>query len=435
MAERKYFSANTVEQAVLQAARHYQILPENLAYEQIEKRHGFVRNRKRVLIRVDPAAPSRAAGASPSPAPTASAPEPTPGPAPRQPEPEPEASMPEPDEPEPEASMPKMDEPEPEVSTPETDEPVPEPEPELSAPEPDEPEPEASVPETDKPVPEPEPEVAASASEVPPVEEIREPAGVPEVERSAELDSSAPARPERPSGKAYESQAAAALEAIRQLFELADLDLEATVEEGEEGLLELEITGPDQELLLHDRGRLLLSCQHLLPRMIRGLTGEASPCRLDSDNFHELRAERLRDLAQRVASEVRNEGRAKTLDPMAPDERRIVHMTLADDVGVTTESKGQGLFKRVVVSPAGRGEARNGRGGWEERGGRGGRGGRRGRAEQGGQGGRGGREGRAGQQVPGVPEVPEEEAREGLEEGDGEESPRRPRGFDPYRRG
>jgi len=66
MAERKYFSANTVEQAVLQAARHYQVRPEDLAYEQIEKRHGYIRNRKRVLIQVDPAAPRRVAPAVPA---------------------------------------------------------------------------------------------------------------------------------------------------------------------------------------------------------------------------------------------------------------------------------------------------------------------------------------------------------------------------------
>ena len=106
-----------------------------------------------------------------------------------------------------------------------------------------------------------------------------------------------------------------------------------------------------REYLLEDRGRLLLAIQHLLPRMLRGLTGRSTPCQVDCDDFHEIRNEQLRDLAQRVASEVRNRRRSRTLEPMSPDERRIVHLTLADDPAVETVSQGNGLFKRVQIRP------------------------------------------------------------------------------------
>ncbi|MDH4066660.1 MAG: single-stranded DNA-binding protein, partial [Acidobacteriota bacterium] len=92
--------------------------------------------------------------------------------------------------------------------------------------------------------------------------------------------------------------------------------------------------------------------QHLLPRMIRGLTGGSVACQVDSDNFHEVRAEQLRVMAQDAAAEVRRSRRMQTLEPMSPDERRIVHLTLADDPAVETESHGTGLFKRVTVRPA-----------------------------------------------------------------------------------
>ncbi len=147
--------------------------------------------------------------------------------------------------------------------------------------------------------------------------------------------------------------AEAAEEALRRVFELGMLRLQAEVLQGEDRL-EIELWGEDQDLLLEDRGRLLLAIQHLLPRLVRGLTGGSAPCRVDCDNFHEIRAERLRDLAQRAAHEVRHRGRPKTLEPMSPDERRIVHLTLADDPAVVTESHGDGLFKRVVVRPVAR---------------------------------------------------------------------------------
>ena len=42
------------------------------------------------------------------------------------------------------------------------------------------------------------------------------------------------------------------------------------------------------------------------------------------------------------------------VEPMSPHDRRIIHVTLADHSGVTTESEGEGLFRRVVIYPKGR---------------------------------------------------------------------------------
>ena len=142
----------------------------------------------------------------------------------------------------------------------------------------------------------------------------------------------------------------AAEEALRRLFRLGDLDLAAGGDD-DRRRARRRVSGPDEDQLFEDRGRLLLALQHLLPRMVRGLTGGSVPCRVDSDNFHEVRAEQLRMLAQDAAAEVRREGRMQTLEPMSPDERRIVHLTLAEDPAVETESHGTGLFKRVAVRP------------------------------------------------------------------------------------
>ena len=73
--------------------------------------------------------------------------------------------------------------------------------------------------------------------------------------------------------------------------------------------------------------------------------------RVDCDNFHEIREERLRSLAQQVAEEVRRRGKPRVLEPMNPGDRRIIHTTLADDPNVDTESEGDGYFKRIMVRP------------------------------------------------------------------------------------
>jgi len=138
---------------------------------------------------------------------------------------------------------------------------------------------------------------------------------------------------------------------MEMTLELAGLDLEFAVLQGDDRL-EIEVWGADDGQLLADRGQILLAIQLLLPRLIRGKTEQMVPCRVDCGDFHEIREERLRDLAQTIAGEVRHAGQPRKLRPMSPDERRIVHITLADDPAVTTESEGEGFFKRVRVSPA-----------------------------------------------------------------------------------
>lgn len=139
-----------------------------------------------------------------------------------------------------------------------------------------------------------------------------------------------------------------AREALRQLLSLADLEVSAEMALVE-GRLEVEIEGVDQELLLEDEGQVLLALQHLLPRVMYGKLGRIVPCRLDSGGYQRRKEERLRGLARRVADEVSSRGGMRTLRPMNPADRRIVHLTLAADPDVETESQGKGYFKRVNI--------------------------------------------------------------------------------------
>ena len=115
------------------------------------------------------------------------------------------------------------------------------------------------------------------------------------------------------------------------------------------GRLEVEIEGVDEELLTEDEGQVLLALQHLLPRVMYGQLGRIVPCHLDSGGYQRRKEGRLRGLARRVADEVASRGGTRTLRPMNPADRRIVHITLADDPEVETESQGSGYFKRVNI--------------------------------------------------------------------------------------
>jgi spoIIIJ-associated protein len=274
---RRFFSGDTLEQAVMQAARHHQIDPDDLAYRKVEKRHGFLKVRRGVVIDVDPDNPRRVVGL---------------GGITGEPAKHPAAKL--------------VEE---EVTT--------------------ESHPGSAVEE--------------SPSEPVKIEELA--ADSEPLEESGNRALTA-----EPLPVASGELAAAAREAVEALLEVAGLELDAEVFQGE-GQLEIELSGPGQQELIADRGSLLLAIQHLLPRTIRGLAGRSVPCRVDSGNFHKMQEESLERLALKVAAEVKEEQRPRSLDPMNPAERRIVHLALADDDEIVTESQGRGFFKRVSVRP------------------------------------------------------------------------------------
>ena len=309
---RRFFSGNSLEQAVLMAARHYELEPDELAYRQIEKKHGFLRTRKAVMIAVDPdnprSEPEVAADTAPA---TVEAPAP-------------EAAVAEPLAPEPIVAEPPA--PEPIV---------------------------AEAPDPHAPGPEPE---YGSASEAPSEAPDEPPAEVPdEVAAEPPQPEAAPVVAEpRPAATQMvepdEELLTAAEDATRTLLRFAGIDADAEAGSGGERV-EVEIEGPDASLLVVEGGKGLLSIQHLLPRMLRGLTGRSSFVRVDSQEFHRMRRERLEALAAKEAEAASRSGRPRTLPPMAPDERRIVHLALKEAPGVVTESRGRGLHKQVVVRP------------------------------------------------------------------------------------
>lgn len=302
---RRFFSGNTLEQTVMTAARHFGVDPDELAYRQIEKRHGFLRTRKAVMIAVDPENPRRQSETA------AAAPEPTDAGlaevergAPAESKAAPAA-----------ADAPVEDAGQAAEATPERD---------------------AWRPEAEEPQAA-EPPARRAGAAAPPASPAME---------DADDHGRSGATPEIDDGELL----SAAETAARILMHFAGIDAEATAEWGDERI-EVEVEGPDASVLVVEGGKGLLAIQHLLPRMLRGQTGRSSFVRVDSQGFHQNRRERLEELALKEAEAVSRNGSARTLPPMAPDERRIVHLAVRDIPTVETESRGTGLHKRVVIRP------------------------------------------------------------------------------------
>ena len=114
----------------------------------------------------------------------------------------------------------------------------------------------------------------------------------------------------------------------------------------------IDITGDDSGLLIGRRGETLRALQFLVNLMVKKrLNDEPVQVVLDIEKYRERRHASLRELALRVADSVANTGRAISLEPMPPAERRIVHMALADHPRVSTQSVGMGEGRQVTVMP------------------------------------------------------------------------------------
>ena len=128
------------------------------------------------------------------------------------------------------------------------------------------------------------------------------------------------------------------------------LDITARLVEAEEAL-EGELVGSDVGLLTASGGRGLDALQYLCNRVLNKRLSDHLPVHLDSDGFKDRRAVKLQERAEAAADEALRKGAPVTLGPLTPAARREIHLALADDPGVETDSEGDGFLKRIIIRP------------------------------------------------------------------------------------
>jgi spoIIIJ-associated protein len=129
--------------------------------------------------------------------------------------------------------------------------------------------------------------------------------------------------------------------------------LELTLEgKEEEGVIQINLTGPDRHYLLSNTASLLNSMEYLLNKIFRIGKDEAPGILLDSDQYRQHREAELVLLAQMASKKVISLRKPLELQPMTPRERRIVHLALAGMEGVHTQSVGEGENRSVTIYPS-----------------------------------------------------------------------------------
>jgi spoIIIJ-associated protein len=137
---------------------------------------------------------------------------------------------------------------------------------------------------------------------------------------------------------------------LNDIFAAARLDLHAEANESDAGCT-LDIDGSDAHILRSEGGELLDAFEHFVNQAFSRELPENTHFICDVHSFRAIRESELRAMARHAAGRVRSSGVPFTFGPMNANERRIIHLELAEEEGLFTESVGEGNARRLKVSP------------------------------------------------------------------------------------
>jgi spoIIIJ-associated protein len=115
--------------------------------------------------------------------------------------------------------------------------------------------------------------------------------------------------------------------------------------------LAFNIKGDDLGILIGRRGQTLAALQYITKLIVVGRLNTWLPLTIDVGGYKKHRRDSLQELALYLAEQVKSSHRAITMEPMPADERRIIHLVLANNPDVTTQSIGEGDNRKVVILP------------------------------------------------------------------------------------
>ena len=120
----------------------------------------------------------------------------------------------------------------------------------------------------------------------------------------------------------------------------------------EEGSIVFELEGKDSGLIIGRRGETLSSIEYLVRLIASKNLDKRANVMIDVEDYKLRIKEKLVGIAKRTAEKVLKTGKRISLEPMSASDRRIIHVTLADNSNVSTQSRGEGLQRKVVINPS-----------------------------------------------------------------------------------
>lgn len=187
-----------------------------------------------------------------------------------------------------------------------------------------------------------------------------DPAPVQTAETEAETEQpqpEAPSEPETEYDDEAQNAAAVAKETVAELLDKMGVKADVNAHLGETDdprfppPVIVDITGNDLSILIGRRAETLNALQFITRLIVGKELGRGVHIIVDVEGYRVRRERSLRQLARRMASQAVRTGRRQVLEPMAANERRIIHVELRDDPNVSTESIGEEPRRKVTINP------------------------------------------------------------------------------------
>lgn len=139
------------------------------------------------------------------------------------------------------------------------------------------------------------------------------------------------------------------VEFLHQVTVAMGLSVEAEIERTADGT-RVNLRGDDGGALLARRGEPLQALQHLIDTMFRDDMDEHGRVLLDCMDYRRDKDRELRQMAKFLAEKAKSTGVEQQIGPLNSYERRLVHLTVAEDPAVASESIGDAAMKTVIIS-------------------------------------------------------------------------------------
>jgi spoIIIJ-associated protein len=126
--------------------------------------------------------------------------------------------------------------------------------------------------------------------------------------------------------------------------------LKADVTEQADRQLRVDLVGEGGEALLWQRGEPLRALQHIVSMAFRKPLGEERRVLIDCQHFRRDKDTELRQLAKFLIEKAKRTGAPQEIGPLNAYERRLVHLTVAEEPGASSESIGDAAVKTVIIT-------------------------------------------------------------------------------------
>jgi spoIIIJ-associated protein len=136
---------------------------------------------------------------------------------------------------------------------------------------------------------------------------------------------------------------------MNQVLAAMGLDLDVEVID-EPDAIRIEISGEGGEVLLRRKAEALEALQQIVNSGFRRDLRDDRSFVVDCMNYRKSKDAELREMAKFMIEKVKSSGMPQEMGPLNPYARRIVHLAVAEDPDMTSESIGDAFMKTVIIS-------------------------------------------------------------------------------------